>query len=189
MEKKVVLLSWWLFFAGLACDDISKAPKDPRAPLDQIQAAEPAPQNINKDRLSKVSLIQTYNLIVETRNTVTGQAVKLESLKTSKDPLFYLERSKFLEWVGQRNTVIRVREELLNPEFFSYPKEHPAALLFLAIRAEKAMIDQYIYHFQLDRELPPNIDGELKQYLVEFQEKMKTWEWPVEEQKPPTIQR
>ena len=191
MKRILLFIVWTLALAALACDDLNKEPKDPRAPLEKLKESEPMPempQEPVKDRLGKVSLIQTYNLIVDTRNSLVAQATKLESLKKSNDPIYNAERVKFLEWVGQRVTVLRIREEGITPEFNQYPKNHPAADLFLAIRAEKQMMDYYVYHFQLDRPLPQNIDGEVKQHLDNFQESVKEFKWPEQNIKPPALQ-
>jgi len=191
MKRILLTIVWTLALAALACDDLSKEQKDPRAPLDKLKESEPMPelpQEPGKDRLGKMSLIQTYNLVVDTRNNLVAQATKLDAVKKANDPMYNAERIKFLEWVGQRVTVLRIREEGINPELNPYPKDHPAADLFLAIRAEKQMMDYYVYHFQLGRPLPPNMDAEVKQHLDNFQESVQAFKWPEQNIKPPTLQ-
>jgi hypothetical protein len=193
MKKIGIILVLGAVMVFYGCDDLSKEEKDIRAPLDQLKPQEPAspaaPQPEPENQLSRLSLIQTYNLIVDTRNQVVAQATKLEALKQSKNPSFYAERAKFNEWVGQRVSVLRVREEKISPESNRYQREHPAGELFLAIRSEREMMDQYIYHFQLDRPLPKSADLAVKEHLDAFQQTMKTWEFPKEKNVTPVIQR
>ena len=175
-----------LGFMALACDNITSPATDPHAPPQE--APQPKPKPETPEEISKDRLIETYNLVVDTRNGMLKWQAKLEPMIQNKDPMLLAGRRAFVDWVSPRTIMLNIRMEWLSPETHKFPKDHPAVSLWLAVRAEKQMMENFVNYFQLQKPLPPNPDAETKQYLDEFSEKMKTWKFQEDEQTQPGVE-
>ena len=105
-----------------------------------------------------------------------------------KDPSFLSERRNFTDWISPRVTMLNIRVEWLSPETHKLPKEHPAVSLWLAVRAEQQLMENYVNYYQFQKPLPPVLDAEIKQYLDEFIQRMSTWKFPEDEQNKPGME-
>jgi len=189
MKRTILWAILVLFLAGLACDDITSEPKDPRAPQKTEEPLAPANSDPSKE-VTRQKLIEAYNFVVDTRNGMVKWRETLEPMMKSQHELFPAERAKFLQWVDARAIMINIRLEWIDPATHKLTNDHPAVPIAMSLRIQKQMIDDYIYHYQLNRPLPPDRDAEIRKHLDDFQEEMKTWKWPEEEKaEPPTINR
>jgi len=186
MKRTTITAILALFLAFPACDDITSEPNDPRAPQkteEPVTLANPDPSK----EVTRQKLIEAYNFIVDNRNGMVKWKDTLEPMMKAKHELFPAERAKFLQWVDARAIMINIRLEWIDPATHHLTNDHPAIPIASALRIQKQMIDDFIYHYQLNRPLPPDRDKEIKKLLDDFQQRMKTWQWPEEEKAEPTI--
>jgi len=192
MKKLFLIGSVVLGFAFIGCDDISQPPKDPRAPLEELQGNNIAVETHPEVAITTQKMIAAYNLVVNTRNGLLKFYSQLEPLMQSKDPMFMVKRSEFIDWLNIQVKMLEIRDEELSPAAHGLGDDHPAASLWLAIRAEKNLIDYYVYHFQLQRPLPPELkelNKRMDDRLQEFQQKMQTWKGPPDKKQAPVLQQ
>jgi len=175
MNKSLIALLGVMVWS-LACDDITVPPKDPKAPRREMPVSAAEIDFINS-KANRQRLIEAYNLVVETRNGLIKWQALLEDLKQRNDPFLHANNVKFQDWLSPRVTMLGIREEWTSPVKNKIPKGHPSESLWLAVRTVKFIMEDMAGHFQLGKPLPPSKEPELKQYLDEFEQRMKTWEF------------
>jgi len=179
MKNFLTILFIMALIIAIGCDDITKPPVDPSAKSEeQIKEqilAQGKPEETILPPLSKEELIQTYNLIVEIHNGLINWKAGLDQLKQAQDPYFSAYRNRFRKWLGDKSAILAVREQLISPEKHNLSNDHPAVSLKMAIQALKKMMDNYMRHYYFQKPFQPEYEKELRKYLDEFQEKMKTY--------------
>jgi len=185
---KRILLIFFLFCLGsvVSCDDITRPAPDPSAKSERLAREAKNPPEIKKTQLTPENLIETYNLIVEIRNGLKEWEVKLDQLQKSQDLYFSANRNTFERWVSENAVIITIREERISPEKNQLPNEHPAVSLSLALKELKNMMGDYTNHYFLQRPLHPEYEKELRRWMEDFQERMRTWKFSETTAPPPS---
>jgi len=179
MKKFSGLLTALAVLLLIACDDITSPPPDPSAQSERLKKEQETPPVEPKPlEITRENLIETYNLIIETRNGLRNWQSKLDKLLRENSPYYSAERGDFRGWVEAKGKMLAFREGRISPFKQKYPKDHPAIPLYLAILKTKEMLENYIYHYHTNDPLKPELEQELKKHLDDFQARMKTFVSP-----------
>lgn len=185
MKRILSIIFLIIFQASFACDDITSPAPNPVVPPAQESSV---PQEIKKPELTKEDLIETYNFIISVRNGIMEWKAKLDPLLKARDPYFSANRDEFRRWIGQQAVIIGIRDERISPVKNNLPKGHPAESLYSALQQLKYLMGSYVEHYYLGRPIKHQYEKNLRKWLDDFQERMKTYSFPETSAPQPKLQ-